>query len=200
MNIVLPDLKREEIPALTLGCFRATRRGLIVEGDPTLEECGAYVQALIAVGGVTPILIGDCLNHMERRYGETYVQAVELYPNHTLPTLQNYSSITGRVPISHRLEDSTISDLREVAYQEVPMDEQKTWLMKAKDNGWGRTELHDAIRAVYEPDYDPFLAKLVRLVTAINNLSLLAEDDEDIEALLIARDVVRDRVDARKEE
>jgi len=86
-------------------------------------------------------LIGDALSYGEKVYGETYAQA-SLATGLAPQTLANYNSVCSRIPRSQRRPKLAFSTHAEVAYLEPK--ERATWLKRAVDNGWKRSDLRAA--------------------------------------------------------
>ncbi len=86
--------------------------------------------------------IGDWLNEGERRYGETYTQAIEL-TGHKLEYLKNCKWVSSVVRTSTRVDVLTWTHHRYVAH--LPEKEQKLWLKHAADNGLSSAALKQAL-------------------------------------------------------
>jgi len=105
-----------------------------------------------------PFWIGDILNEVEFRYGETYAQLIEMFPVYRIETLRNYKWVCGRVPPQMRLRVSTQGDAgagwrpvsythcRAVAGIESPAERER-YLALAAVNGWSVRELWSFIQA-----------------------------------------------------
>lgn len=124
------------------------KAGAITETSLTLPPDTSYdrLEALITMFGqlhrTSAWVLGDALNHAERVYGETYVQA-SVWTGLAEQTLQNYASVCGRVPRSRRRKELPFSVHAEIASLEP--DEQKEWLAKASKERWTRSILRDEL-------------------------------------------------------
>lgn len=176
------------IPALSLAPFRATPTGLVISDDVPFEVWQAYGAGIQRVGSAVPWLIGDWLNYGERRYGETYVQAIEA-TGMKVQLLMNYKSVARRVPISCRKESLTWTHHEIVA--RLPPPEQECWLARAESVDLSTKELREALRAEKGAE-DPFSAAVRRLVTRLGDLLTEAPTPECYEALVTAHCVLQD--------
>lgn len=164
-----------EIPALTIGPFRATRTGLVVDGEPTIEEWDAYGCGLRAVAEGVNWLRGDWLTYGEHAYGEMYAQAVNS-TDYAEGSLRNMKYVAANVPMEVRRADLPYSHHIEVAKLDDP-DEQARWLKRASDRDWSRRDLAVAIEGaraeqtvadgVEDPPRDQYVAEVV-LTVGIN--------------------------------
>ena len=82
--------------------------------------------------------IGDWLNTGERRYGETYTQAIEV-TDRSQQTLEQYKWVTGAIEPARRYPTLSYTHHRYVA--RLPPDEQNYWLREAHELGWSSAEL-----------------------------------------------------------
>lgn len=94
-----------------------TPLGAIVTGDLTFEEWQAEVKGLFRIGKALPWIVGDLLNYGEAQYGEQYAQvlAVAETLDYSVSTVQQWKSVSGRVPMSERTEDVSWSCWRYLA-------------------------------------------------------------------------------------
>lgn len=83
--------------------------------------------------------IGDWLNYGEAHYGETYTQALEIFPEHAYQTMANYKYVASRVEFSRRRETLSWSHHAEVAA--LSPREQTRWLKQADSESWTKAEL-----------------------------------------------------------
>lgn len=132
-----------DLPALTVGSFRATSTGLVVNGRPPLEVWAAYGRGLGALAAAFPFVLGDWLNYGERIYGETYAQAAT-ETGLASGTLMNMRWVMDRVAPSRRRESLTFRAHSDVASMEP--SEQDRWLDMAEDKHWNSRELREAIQ------------------------------------------------------
>lgn len=134
----------DEIQAMSHGPFRATTIGLVVtEDDVPYELWEAYGGAIRRVEGAIQWIIGDWLNYGERKYGETYAQAMD-ETDMEYQALANYKWVAGQVEFSTRVENLSWTHHREVANMEP--EEQEYWLNEAVEQGYTVRGLREAIR------------------------------------------------------
>ncbi len=128
---------------VSLGKFTLTHTGLLASGEPTYtewEDCGKFLkQADKAV----QFWIGDWLNFGEKKYGETYTQALEA-TDYNYGTLRDSKWVSSRIELSRRRDNLEFSMHREVA--PLDPDEQDFWLDRAEEFGWTRSDLRHALR------------------------------------------------------
>lgn len=128
---------------LSLGKFYFDKTGLTVNGNPTFEEwqnCGEFLkQAEKSV----QFWIGDWLNYGERKYGETYSQAMD-QTGQEYQTVANQKYVSSKVEISLRRENLTFGHHALVA----PMlpKEQSEWLDKAEKENLSIADLRHEIK------------------------------------------------------
>jgi len=113
----------------------------------TFEQWQEFGNTLQTVQGSINWWIGDWLNEGERRYGETYAQAVEV-TGWDVSRLQNAKWVSSAVRSSTRVEVLSWTAHREVA--NLPDDEQEHWLNRATNNGWNSRQLKEAIKEYRE--------------------------------------------------
>jgi N6-adenosine-specific RNA methylase IME4 len=108
---------------IQIGKFRLARTGLVVSGDPTYAEwyqCGKFLtQAEKAI----QFWIGDWINYGEKKYGETYAQAIDA-TGMDYQTLANAKWVAGKVEPSLRRENLTFHHHKEIAALEPDAQEQ----------------------------------------------------------------------------
>lgn len=128
---------------LSLGKFHFDKTGLSVIGDPSFEEwqnCGEFLKR---AEKSVQFWIGDWLNYGEKKYGETYTQALEI-TDYEEGTLQNAKWVSSKVESSRRRELLSFSIHQEVA--PLPPDEQEYWLEKAEVEGLSKNDLRHEIK------------------------------------------------------
>jgi len=141
------------IPAISHGAFTATPTGLLIDDKQEIpyELWEAYGKALRRVEGAIQWVIGDWLNYGERRYGETYAQAVD---QQQVDSWKNYKWVAAKVKPSTRVESLSWSHHREIAH--LPDDEQAAMLYLARERELSVRQL-GAFANGHDPDrpYDP---------------------------------------------
>lgn len=101
--------------------------------------------------------LSDWLLFGEKKYGETYTQAV-MITGLAEGTLANYASTAHRVPRERRRPELKFGHHTEVAALQ-PQD-QTEWLDRAVTNNWSRNELRSQIRPVAPDIITPALPTL----------------------------------------
>jgi len=128
---------------LSLGNFCFDKTGLTVTGNPTFEEwqnCGDFLkQAERSV----QFWIGDWLNYGEKKYGETYSQALEI-TDYEEGTLRDAKWVSSKVPLSLRNDNLEFNHHRAVA--PLKPEEQKFWLAKAEEEHLSVSDLRHEIK------------------------------------------------------
>jgi len=186
----------DAIPALSIGPFVATTHGLLVRGEPTMEDWAAYGRGLVRVAESVHFLLGDWLCYGERRWGESYAQAVEV-TGFSASTLASDKWVAGSVPRANRDPELSWSHHREVAV--LPPEEQAGWLARAKGESLTRVELRDAIREVGKPG-TMFERLLGRLLDHLEAVLAQAEQPLDREPLEQARMLILGVVERQMKE
>jgi N6-adenosine-specific RNA methylase IME4 len=97
-----------------VGPFRLATAGLVVDGEPTFDQWKACGTLLLRAGKAVQWWIGDWLNYGERRYGETYTQAMEA-TGLGYHTLRNAKWVAARWEMSRRHDNVPFSHHQEVA-------------------------------------------------------------------------------------
>ena len=119
--------------------------------------------------------LGDWLNEGEKRYGETYAQAIELTGNR-LEHLKQCSWIANSVKSCTRVHDLTWTHHRYVAH--LPESEQRLWLEHAVDHSLSSRELKQALEQANadrkplsqpNPDWLPEEPKILPLPAIYSN-------------------------------
>lgn len=117
--------------------FQFTQTGLIVQGQPTFEQCEAMINKLHVVKDAVQMWLGDLLNYMEGRWGESYAQVVDGL-DYAEGSLGNYQRVARQVPPPLRNENLRYNHYAAVA--PLPKEKQVYWLEKAvKENLSART-------------------------------------------------------------
>lgn len=132
--------------------FAVTEIGLVFRKNPNLQEWLAMGENLALYHHSIPWLVGDWLNHGEKReWGEQYTQALD-QTKFSLSTLKIYKHVCARFPMEKRVEQLTFSHHSEVA----PCDDEdaKEWLAKAVEHGWSVGQLRRAMNGESEEQVD----------------------------------------------
>lgn len=125
--------------------FEMTRAGLVIHGQPTLDqwlECG---QLLVGMANSLQWAIGDWINHGKERadWGEKYAQALDAFQLE-YKYLCNISYVAREFDISRRREQLSFSHHQEVA--SLDHATQDKLLDKAEQEHMSRDELRDEKR------------------------------------------------------
>lgn len=123
--------------------FIFTRGGVEVVGDPSYEEWEAVFLKFKQVETCIQWWLGDMLNIAERRYGETYAQAVDEH-DYTKGYLANMKYVAGKIETSRRRENLSFSHHQVVAA--LPKEGQDYWLDLAEKEGIATRHLRNKIK------------------------------------------------------
>ena len=110
--------------------------------DMTYEEWEKIGQRFQQINGSINWWLGDWLNEGERRYGETYSQAVEL-TGHKIDHLIKCKQVAGSVKSWTRVQLLSWTHHRYIAH--LPESEQAMWLNHAADHGLSSRDLKKAL-------------------------------------------------------
>jgi hypothetical protein len=132
------------------GC-KITRTSLEIPERTTYEEWERIGGTLQSFYRANKFWIGDWLNFGERKYGETFSQAIE-ETDFEYHTLQNYKWVANKIEMSLRKDNLSFSHHNLVAGMESK--EQKKWLDKAEKEGWDVRTLKEQIKGVTEKELD----------------------------------------------
>lgn len=178
----------KSISMLSVGSFVATPTGLIVNGSPSFDEWLAYGKHLQVINQSLQMLIGDWLNEGEKRYGETYTQATNLFPENALSTIKNWKWVSGRVEKSARIDGLHYSHYLAVASVEGDVT-RKAWLKEAKEKGWSSHMLQEKVNP--KPTAPPVTLReaLLAIGDSLKDARGMADSDH---SLLGVRGPIRD--------
>jgi phage N-6-adenine-methyltransferase len=122
--------------------FDRKETGLVIVGQPTLDEWTNFGKILNRIEGSIHWWIGDWLNYGERMYGEKYTQALDEM-DYAYQTLRDDAWVAGKIELSRRRDNLSWSHHKEVASLEA--SDQDRLLDEAELQGWSRNELRKAI-------------------------------------------------------
>jgi hypothetical protein len=142
----------EELALTANASFVPTRLGLIITGNPTVNEWGEFGTKIRDVEGAIQWLIGDWLNYGELHYGEKYKEAIEK-TGYEYSTLRDQKWLAGRFPVSRRHDNVSWSHHREVAGVR-PDDKADELLDHAAENKWTQKELRKAVQDIDAPEIE----------------------------------------------
>jgi hypothetical protein len=121
--------------------FEAT--GISFAQDLTYEEWERLGVALAKVEECWQWWIGDWVNYGEKKYGETYEQAMEM-TGKANQTLRHIATVCRSVELCRRRHNLSFAHHQEVA--PLGPDDQDKWLDDAADKGMSRNELRRQIK------------------------------------------------------
>lgn len=114
--------------ALELEHFSLQPTGMVVHGDPTLEEWAALGNVLLTFDHGLQWCIGKWLNYGEAKFGELAAQFIDAKAwSHS--TVTTYRWVESKVPPENRRLDLPFAHHQIVA--DLPVHEQRQWLEKA---------------------------------------------------------------------
>lgn len=197
LAVVKSVAAKYEIPALSVDHFTATPTGLIITGDPSYEEWEIYGQGLQLVERAIHWNIGDWLKYGEKRYGDTYTQAVEL-TGFTRDTVRRDKWVAERVQCVRRRTHLSFDHHREVA--PLKPCAQDYWLDRAETEDLTRNELRRAIKEEERGVEVVWASRLRAVIAQIEALLNDAPTVEDTNALMLAAATLDDRLHELKKE
>ena len=127
---------------LVISSFQLNKNGLVAIGTPTFEQwtkCGEFLKS---ANGAVHFWIGDWLNYGEKKYGETYAQAID-QTSYEYGTLLNDKYVASRVEISRRRDNLSFSHHQEVAA--LSPEEQTELLDLAEEKSLPRAEFRKTV-------------------------------------------------------
>jgi N6-adenosine-specific RNA methylase IME4 len=136
-------LLRDRDGVTLAGAFSLTRTGLVVTGEPTYEEWQRCGEFLNRVGASVQWLIGDWLNYGERRWGETYTQAVEM-TGLDISTLQKVKWVSSVIESCRRRQELSFAHHHEAA--SLPPAEADALLTRAEADGLSTREVRALVK------------------------------------------------------
>ena len=127
---------------LIIGGFVFTPTGMITANEPTFDEWQSAGKFLQHVERSVQFWIGDWLNYGERRWSDTYPQAVD-ETGLEEKTLRNFKYVAGKVPLSLRRDNLTFGHHAVVA--SMSESDQSDWLDTAEGDHLSVAELRSRI-------------------------------------------------------
>lgn len=115
--------------------FILSPNGLKTVGDPSFEEWLQAGEFIRKANGAVHFWIGDWLNYGEKKWGETYMEAVKL-TRFDIKTLRNDKWVAARVTPERRKNELSFEHHKEVA--EFDADEQEALLNEALNKSLNR--------------------------------------------------------------
>lgn len=141
---------------LQVGKFTLSKIGVAIDGTPSFEEWQEAMTFTQRSESGVMWWIGDLLNEGEKRYGETYTQAIGS-SDYSYETVKQAKYVAGAVELCTRIHNLSWKHHQIVA----PLDSkaQAKWLKKASANSWSSAELRKAIKESNKPDETPIIAQ-----------------------------------------
>tara|TARA_R110000824_G_C15094258_1_gene665646 strand:+ start:108 stop:671 length:564 start_codon:yes stop_codon:yes gene_type:complete len=124
----------------------ATRTGATIKDNVTLEDFCTGISNCQALSNAATWALGDLISYGESRndWGEMYTQALDLTQK-SYSTLTNAVYVSNAYPPEERVDGLSWSHHREIASLKN-LDERRTLLTQAVDEGWSREQLRDAAK------------------------------------------------------
>jgi hypothetical protein len=150
--------------------------GFFVDTEPTWKQADELGAALGAIDRENPIVIGDFLNYVREHFGDKYSQMLSHFSPSKFHTIENYVSITHRVPPENRPEGELfISYLDAVAA--LPPEKQKPTLQEYLETGGrreGLRQIQRQERGITKADPTEFEIKLKAIRDLLKDLLAIA--------------------------
>lgn len=124
---------------------RCTATGLVLPKRLSFEQWHAVGQTLFEISRAWQWWVGDWINYGERRYGETYVQAIEV-------TGKEYDTLRSAAYVAHQIESvrrrTNLSWSHHRTVAALPAAEQDKWLATAEEERLSCTSLRRRLQDV----------------------------------------------------
>jgi hypothetical protein len=130
--------------------------------------------------------LGDWLNEGEKRYGETFAQAIEV-TGHKLDQLQQCKYVSASVKKTNRLV--FLSWTHHLHVVSLPDEEQRSLLATALENEWSSRELNEVVKSYR--DTPPRIKQEKEPPTPAPDLTYRASDTRDLATIAAAMDTVQ---------
>lgn len=134
--------------------FELTAMGMVVNGDPSLQEWLDFGKTLRGIRSATLWTVGDWVNYGESRtdYGEKYTQALNEM-EYDYGALRNLSWIAHAFPLSRRHDKLTHSHHAAVASKKLPANVQDELLNEAAATGMNRDDLREKVKKILKKPF-----------------------------------------------
>lgn len=116
--------------------------GWIPRDDLSYEDWEYAMEGFFLAHRSLNWIIGDGLNFGEKKYGETYAQAIDC-TGWSYQRLADAKWVSKAIPIENRREELTWTHHRYVA--SLPEPAQTEWLVRAEEEGWTTSDLHRSL-------------------------------------------------------
>lgn len=144
---VVPPSDMDETEELLTKHIRCTDTGVIVEGDLPLEKWAKGFEFFQKIGSKTQWWRGDMLVYGERKYGESYAQAVDLHGK-SESRLQTYVYVALKFPIERRRPELSFDHHAECASLEAR--EADALLLRAIRERWTKMDVREETARINE--------------------------------------------------
>lgn len=136
--------------AIQIPGVRATRLGLEIDENLTLEAAATVFACIEHITGCSNWLWGDALTFADRKWGNQFVDSKYKQASEAtglaIMTLKNAKFVAERVPAARRRRDLTFTHHAEVAFNYADEATQEEWLDRATTERWTAIQLRKAIR------------------------------------------------------
>lgn len=127
--------------------IRCTDTGIIVEGDLPLEKWAKGFEFFQKIGSKTQWWRGDMLLYGERKYGESYAQAVDIHGK-SESRLQTYVYVCSKFPMERRRPELSFDHHAEAASLEAR--EADALLLRAIRERWTKMDVREEVAKINE--------------------------------------------------
>ncbi len=128
------DIAKKDVRDISLSGFTLSAVGVVIEGQPSLEEWQTAMQYVHRAGGAVMWWLGDLLVHGEKDYGELASQEGVDDGKYDRKTLRNAKYTAVNVHLSRRRDTLSWGHHAEVAG--FSSSDQTKLLKKAEKEGW----------------------------------------------------------------
>lgn len=117
------------------GPFRAQKRGLVIDGEPTREEWLAYGESIREVEGAIQWVTGDWIVHGFDEFEQGKWEVIEAkFPSKSKSILEKYQQVSNAFEFHNRLWN--LSWTHYDVLSEVREEKRAYWAEQAVENGW----------------------------------------------------------------
>lgn len=144
---VVPPEELDDTQEILTKHIRCTDTGIIVEGDLPLEKWAKGFEFFQKIGSKTQWWRGDMLVYGERKYGESYAQAVDIHGK-SESRLQTYVYVALKFPIERRRPELSFDHHAEAASLD-PRDADAL-LLRAIRERWTKMDVREEVAKINE--------------------------------------------------
>lgn len=145
MNVVVDGIEYNiQLLPIDVSWARVTNVGLLPYQDksPSFEEWEADGKRFRQLDRMLPWLMGDWLNYGEKKWGDTYTQAMDEW-GYSMSRLATCAWVCRQIPFYRRRQELSFGHHEIVASLDPKL--QDGWLHMAIDNGYSILDLKDKI-------------------------------------------------------